>query len=707
MPIPLRILILEDRAEDAELVLYELKRGGFDASWHRVETEADFLAHLSPDLDIILSDYSMPQFSAPRALAALQGSGLDIPFIIVTGTISEEVAVESIKRGAADYLLKDRLSRLGQAVAQAIERKRIRTEQRRVEEALRRRDRIMEAVGFAAERFLAAPDWEQTTNEVIRRLGMATEVSRVNLFENHLDEEGVLLTSQRYEWVASDVKPQIDNPKLQGFPSYGEGHARWAEKLSQGDTVHSSVKEFPDSVRSFFEELGIRSFLIVPIFVGQEWWGQVGFVECQNEREWFAAEIDAVKVAVGTLGAAIQRQRTKEALQKSEEQLQQSQKMEAIGTLAGGVAHDFNNLLTVILGNTQLALRSLQNDDPIKRRLIEIEKAGNRATSLTRQLLAFGRRQRLERLTLNLNEVIADLMKMVQRIIGEDIEVAVKSEPELSLVFADPAQIEQVIMNLAVNARDAMPQGGQLAIETFNYEFEETQRRKYEYIQPGKYVVMVISDTGTGMDPEIKARIFEPFFTTKEIGRGTGLGLAMVYGIIKQHEGYIHVDSEAGHGATFKVYLPVATQVVVEETQAVQLPLLGGTETVLVGEDEEALRALAKDVLEGLGYSILLAANGEEAVEMFKAQQDQIDMVLLDVVMPRMGGHEAYERIQALSPGVPVIFMTGYSSETVQSRFVKQNRFVEELGAPVLQKPYNVEVLGRKIREVLDSVRKK
>jgi signal transduction histidine kinase len=433
----------------------------------------------------------------------------------------------------------------------------------------------------------------------------------------------------------------------------------------------------------------------------------VGFVECQNEREWFAAEIDAVKVAVGTLGAAIQRQRTKEALQKSEEQLQQSQKMEAIGTLAGGVAHDFNNLLTVILGNTQLALRSLQNDDPIKRRLIEIEKAGNRATSLTRQLLAFGRRQRLERLTLNLNEVIADLMKMVQRIIGEDIEVAVKSEPELSLVFADPAQIEQVIMNLAVNARDAMPQGGQLAIETFNYEFEETQRRKYEYIQPGKYVVMMISDTGTGMDPEIKARIFEPFFTTKEIGRGTGLGLAMVYGIIKQHEGYIHVDSEAGHGATFKVYLPVATEVVVEETQAVQLPLLGGTETVLVGEDEEALRALAKDVLEGLGYSILLAANGEEAVEMFKAQRAQIDMVLLDVVMPRMGGHEAYERIQALSPGVPVIFMTGYSSETVQSRFVKQNRFVEELGAPVLQKPYNVEILGRKIREVLDSARKK
>ncbi len=391
-----------------------------------------------------------------------------------------------------------------------------------------------------------------------------------------------------------------------------------------------------------------------------------------------------------------------------QEQLQQSQKMKAIGTLTGGVAHDFNNLLTVILGNTHLALRTLQFDNPLQLRLVEVEKAANRAALLTRQLLAFSRRQHLERRSINLNHIISEIMKLLRRIIGEDVEVRVIATTGLSAVFADPAQIEQIIMNLAVNARDSMTAGGQLTIETSNITLDKSYQHRYPDVKHGKYVQITVSDTGTGMDAETQKHIFEPFFTTKEVGKGTGLGLSMVYGIVKQHDGHINVYSELGHGTTIKIFLPVVESAVELEAPEIQLPLLvGGTETILVAEDEEPLRRLAKDILEGLGYTVLMAKNGEEAVERYEQNRERIDMLLFDVVMPRMSGWEAYERIHELGGDMPLIFMTGYSSETVQSRFIKRNESMEESGAVVLQKPYNVEGLGRKVREVLDTKRRK
>jgi two-component system, cell cycle sensor histidine kinase and response regulator CckA len=400
------------------------------------------------------------------------------------------------------------------------------------------------------------------------------------------------------------------------------------------------------------------------------------------------------------------RKQAEKALYESELMLRQAQKMEAIGRLTGGVAHDFNNLLTAILGNTQLALSKIPTNDPVRNRLVEIEKASNRAAVLTSQLLAFSRRQRLERHNINLNDSIAEIIKLLQRIIGEDIEMSVKCASNLWSVYADPAQVEQVVMNIVVNARDAMPQGGKLIIETRNIELDESYYRPYPYIPAGKYAQIRISDSGIGMDAETKSHIFEPYFTTKELGKGTGLGLPMVYGIVKQHEGFINVQSELGQGSVFEVFFPIAKQTIEEQAQQAQIPLRGGMETILMAEDEESLRKVAKEILEGLDYKVLMAKNGEEAIELYEKNRDRIDLLLFDIIMPRMGGVEASEKIRAMGGEIPLIFMTGYNFETIQTRFVNQNELIENLGALVMQKPYSVQSLGRKVREVLDTAKK-
>jgi PAS domain S-box-containing protein len=391
------------------------------------------------------------------------------------------------------------------------------------------------------------------------------------------------------------------------------------------------------------------------------------------------------------------RKQTERALHEREEQLRQSQKMEAIGQLAGGVAHDFNNLLTTILLNTQLGLARLNDEPTLRRRLTEIEKSSERAAALTRQLLAFSRRQTLERKSIKLDDTTADIMKMVRRIIGENIEVQVQSAGNLPTVFADPTQIEQVLMNLAINARDAMPDGGFLKIETHSTILDEAYCRLFPYARPGRYVQMRVTDTGSGMDADTRRRIFEPFFTTKEIGKGTGLGLAMVYGIIKQHNGLIEVYSKPGQGTTFEIFLPVEDNPVVILPESVESEIQGGAETILLVEDEESLRKLAGTVLEELGYKVLLAADGIAGVETFTQHVQEIDLVILDVVMPRMSGRDAYERIRALSPTVTIMFTTGYSAEMAHTRFI------EDTGSALMQKPYSVDSFARKVRDVLEA----
>ena len=381
-----------------------------------------------------------------------------------------------------------------------------------------------------------------------------------------------------------------------------------------------------------------------------------------------------------------------------EEQLQTAQKMEAIGRLAGGVAHDFNNLLMVIMGYAEMAVDKTTEDPQVHRSLLEIQKAADQASALTRQLLAFGRRQVLQPSVLNLNDIVQDATRMLRRLIGEDIELAQKLDPELGSTKLDPTQIHQVIMNLAINARDAMPRGGKLAIETRNVELDAAYAAVHFDIRPGHYVMLAVSDTGTGMDARTQARIFEPFFTTKEQGKGTGLGLSTVYGIVKQSAGHIWVYSELGTGTTFKVYFPRIFETL-EKAQAsiAQATSIRGSETILLVEDDAGVRELTRELLVGLGYAVLTAANGHEAVRISDTHPERIHLIITDVVMPKMNGRELVERVRPKRSDVKVLYMSGYTNNSIGDHGVL------EPGLFLLEKPFSREALGRKVRELLGA----
>jgi len=379
-----------------------------------------------------------------------------------------------------------------------------------------------------------------------------------------------------------------------------------------------------------------------------------------------------------------------------EEQLRQSQKMEAIGQLAGGVAHDFNNILQAILGYTNIVLSSLGPEDKHYGRLMEVEKAGEKAAALIRQLLAFSRRQMLQLGPIDLNHITDDLMKMLRRLIGENIELRMLPGSELWKVNADRGQMEQVIINLCVNARDAMPGGGRLSIETQNIWFDEDYCTQHDWAKPGRYVQMSITDSGFGMDPETKSKIFEPFFTTKEKWRGTGLGLATVYGIIRQHEGMIQVSSETGKGSRFDVYLPAIESSGVEIPAAGHINPPGGHETILMAEDDAPLRLLTEEILTMAGYRVLAAVDGEDALRIYSKHSEEIDLLLLDVIMPRKSGHAVYDEIHAINPETRCLFMSGYSEDDVNT-----NYFLDH-GLKLIAKPFKSMDMLRMVRQELD-----
>jgi two-component system cell cycle sensor histidine kinase/response regulator CckA len=509
----LNVLVVEDSQDDADLLVAELRRAQFDPKWTRVETEADFIAEIQKKPDIVLSDFAMPQFNGLRAADILQASGLNIPFILISGTVGEEIAVEAMQHGAMDYLLKDRIARLGVAVRRALKE--------------------------AAER---------------------------------------------------------------------------------------------------------------------------------AERK------------------------------KLEAQFIEAQKMEVIGHLAGGVAHDFNNVLAVILGYSELLLESAP-PHPMRELIEEVRLAAERAKGLTNQLLVFSRRQTVQLVVLDLNQVVTDMEKMLRRLIGETVELTSKLGTRLGRVRADSGYIGQILMNLVVNARDAMPNGGELTIETSNVTATPQGAETETGLPRGHYVRLAVSDTGVGITDEVKRRLFEAFFTTKPKGQGTGLGLATCQTIVKQCGGCIEVSSEVGKGTSFKIYFPCVDEPLDGTAFLAKIrPLPCGTETILVVEDEPSLRHLASTVLQAQGYTVLSANSGQDGLRVAREHKGPpIRLVISDVIMPQMSGNVMAEWLKATYPDLRILFTSGYTDAAIVQHGVL------DPGVSFLAKPYTPSTLASKVREVLDA----
>jgi two-component system cell cycle sensor histidine kinase/response regulator CckA len=639
----LRVLVVEDRAEDAELTVRELRRAELDCETLRVDTAQAFrraLADFRPD--IVLADYTVPGFGGMAALEILKTDALDIPLIVVTGSLDEETAAECIKAGAADYVLKTNLIRLEPAISGALAFAQSQADKHTAESALRMSERrfraLVEESWDAVALFGSDGSILYGSPATTRLLGydLSEFVGRNAMELIHPDDRAAVLVSLQEAMVAPRARVHVA-----ARVRHKNGSWRYLEGVFTNLLDDPSVAAIVNNYRDVTD----RRIL--------------------------------------------------------EEQVMLSQKMEAIGRLAGGVAHDFNNILTAIGGYTDLLLADLPPDDHRRHDVEEIYQAAQRAAGLTHQLLAFSRRQVLQPKVINLNSLVPDIEKMLRRLIGEDILFATVPHPHLGNVRADPGQLEQVIVNLAVNARDAMPDGGRLTIETRNVELDAEYAADHPTVKPGRYVMLAVTDSGVGMDEETRSRIFEPFFTTKVRGKGTGLGLATVYGIVQQTGGHIWPYSEPGRGTTMRVYLPRvdAPTDPIEHPSDAAPDTLRGSETILVVEDEAPVRAVTRQLLERNGYTVLEAPDGPAALALVDgaAGSRHIDLLLTDVIMPGMSGRELADKLKARRPNVRVLFMSGYTGDAV----VRHGML--EPGLAYLEKPFRPPVLLKKVRGVLQS----
>ena len=568
----------------------------------------------------------------------------------------------------------------------------------------------------------ATSDYHTLVDVVAREL---SEVVKDGCVVRLLDSDGWLQPAAVYMPVENRIADPEELAAVRAHmarPQHLRDHEAGRRVIESGDPLLVPQLDLAEvrrtaapPVANAFEKIGIHTLLFVPLRVRGESIGLLALVRFEpssppfNEADRNLAQALADHAALAISNARLlrsaldelaERQRAEEQLRKAEEQLRQAQKMEAIGRLAGSVAHDFNNLLSVILSYSSLVLAELKAVDPLRADLESIKKAGEKAADLTNQLLAFSRQQVLAPRVIDLNEVVNGSERMLRRLLGEDIELIIHYGRHISQVKADPGQIDQVVMNLAINARDAMPEGGKLTIETRDVVLDESYATEHFETGIGPHVMLAVSDTGVGMDKQTQARIFEPFFTTKELGKGTGLGLSTVFGIVKQSGGNIWVYSEPGGGTTFKVYLPVVEGVQAEaaETPGVHEPVtLNGSETILLVEDQEEVRRVAHAILRKFGYHVIEARNAGEALLSCERHPRTIHLLLTDVVMPQMSGRELAERLRQIRPEMRVLYMSGYTENAIVHHGILDS------GISYLQKPIVPEMLARRVREVLDA----
>jgi PAS domain S-box-containing protein len=638
MKSPLRILHLEDDPYDATLVQAALEAEGIACAITRVQKREAFVAALEHgDIDLILSDYSLPTFDGLSAVGIARARRPDLPVILVSGTLGEELAIDSLKRGATDYVLKTRLSRLVPAVRRA-----------------------MLEVGERAER--------QQAEQTVRSERNFLEVSLNSLpgIFFLFDQAGKFLRwNLNFEHVSGRTAAELAGLGPLDFFT-GDEKDYIAKKVGEAFTSGSVNAEAYFTARD-----GTRTPYY---FTGQK------------------IEVEGRPCLIGT-GIDVSERK------KLEGQFIEAQKMEVIGHLASGVAHDFNNILAVIMGYSSLIAVDLLPDDPLRKHAEEILHAADRAVGLTRQLLVFSRRQTIQPIVLDLGEAVLGMDKMLRRLIDENIAMTIVPGTEHGRIKADAGYIGQVLMNLVVNARDAMPNGGRLTIATSNITLDENYARNHPGATPGEHVILSVSDTGTGMSDAVKAHIFEAFFTTKAAGKGTGLGLATCQTIVQQCSGHIAVESEPGKGTTFKVYFPQVEQALDVVAGASQTgPLPRGTETLLVVEDDSAVRHLARGILEAQGYAVLSASNGRDALHVAREHKGApIRLVVTDVIMPLMGGKVMAEWLKVTYPDLKILFTSGYTDDAISKHGVL------EPGVAFLSKPYTPATLAHKVRAMLDD----